>query len=74
MFGERIRVLRTERGLTQEKLAGKSDLTTGFLNNVEHGRKTPSLTTILKLARGLRVDASELLAEFTFAALKKLKL
>jgi transcriptional regulator with XRE-family HTH domain len=74
MFGERIRVLRTERGLTQEKLAGKSGLTTGFLNNVEHGRKTPSLTTILKLARGLRVDASELLTEFTLAALKRLKL
>jgi transcriptional regulator with XRE-family HTH domain len=74
MFGERIRVLRTERGLTQERLAGKSDLTTGFLNNVEHGSKTPSLTTILKLARGLEVDAAELFSGFTLSAVKRLKL
>ena len=73
-FGERIRVLRTERGLTQERLAGKADLTTGFVNNVEHGNKTPSLTTILKLARALEVDAPELLSDFTLSAIKKLRL
>lgn len=71
MFGERIRVLRVERGLTQEKLAGKADLTTGFVNAVEHGRKVPSLTSILKLARALEVDAPELLSEFTLPVLRK---
>jgi transcriptional regulator with XRE-family HTH domain len=60
-FGERIRVLRQERGLTQERLAGKADLTTGFVNAVEHGRKTASLTTILKLARALGVRPGEML-------------
>jgi transcriptional regulator with XRE-family HTH domain len=74
IFGERIRTLRTERGLTQERLAGKADLTTGFVNNVENGNKTPSLTTILKLARALEVDASELLSNFTLPAMKKLRL
>ena len=74
LFGERIRVLRQERGLTQEKLAGKADLTTGFVNGVEHGRKVPSLTTILKLARAMELDASELLSDFTLGALRRLKL
>jgi transcriptional regulator with XRE-family HTH domain len=74
MFGERIRVLRTARGLTQEKLAGKADLTTGFVNNVEHGRKVPSLTTILKLARALDVDAAELMADFVLPTLKRMRL
>jgi len=74
MFGERIRVLRQERGLTQERLAGKADLTTGFVNTIEHGKKVPSLTTILKLARGLEMNAGELLAEFTVAALRKMRL
>jgi transcriptional regulator with XRE-family HTH domain len=74
MFGERIRVLRQERGLTQERLAGKADLTTGFVNNVEHGRKVPSLTTILKLARALEVDAADLFAEFTLPTLKRMTL
>jgi transcriptional regulator with XRE-family HTH domain len=74
MFGERIRVLRLERNLTQERLAGKADLTTGFVNAVEHGRKVPSLTSILKLARAFEVDAAELLSDFTFTALRKMKL
>lgn len=74
LFGERIRVLRTERGLTQERLAGKADLTTGFVNAVEHGRKVPSLTTILKLARALEVNAADLLSDFTLQALRKMKL
>ena len=74
LFGERIRVLRTARGLTQERLAGKADLTTGFVNSVEHGRKVPSLTTILKLARALEVDAADLFSGFTLGALRKMKL
>lgn len=74
LFGERIRVLRQERGLTQEKLAGKADLTTGFVNAVEHGRKSPGLTTILKLARALEVDAPDLLSDFTGATLSRMKL
>jgi transcriptional regulator with XRE-family HTH domain len=74
IFGERIRVLRSERGLSQERLAGKADLTTGFVNAVEHGRKVPSLTTILKLARALDVDGPGLLADFDVATIRKLKL
>jgi transcriptional regulator with XRE-family HTH domain len=66
--------LRQERELTQEKLAGKADLTTGFVNAVEHGKKVPSLTTILKLARALEVDAAELFSGFTLGALRKMKL
>lgn len=74
LFGERIGVLRQERGLTQERLAGKADLTTGFVNAVEHGRKVPSLTTILKLARALEVDAADLLSGFTLSTLRRMKL
>ena len=74
LFGERIRVLRTARNLTQERLAGKADLTTGFVNSVEHGRKVPSLTTILKLARALEVDGAELMSDFTLASLRRMKL
>ena len=74
ILGERIRVLRTARGLTQEKLAGKADLTTGFVNSVEHGRKVASLTTILKLARALEVDAGDLLSDFTLSALRRMRL
>jgi transcriptional regulator with XRE-family HTH domain len=74
LFGERVRELREKRGLSQEKLAQASDLTTSFVSTIERGRKTPSLTTVLKLARGLKVDATELFSGFTFDVVRKLKL
>jgi len=74
VFGERLRKLRDARGLTQEKLAHAADLTTTFVSTIERGRKAPSLNTVLKLARALKVDAAELLADFTYEALRRLKL
>lgn len=74
MFGERLRQLREGCGLTQEKLAQSADLTTSFVSTLERGGKVPSLTTVLKLARGLKVDASALLADFGYETLRKMKL
>ena len=74
IFGKRIRALREERGLSQEKLAQASNLTTGFVSTVESGKKTPSLTTILKLGYGLKVHPSELLSGFMSDVVRKLKL
>jgi transcriptional regulator with XRE-family HTH domain len=73
-FGQRVRELREKRGLSQEKLAQASDLTTSFVSTIEGGKKVPSLTTVLKLARGLKVDAAELFSGFTFDVVRKLKL
>jgi transcriptional regulator with XRE-family HTH domain len=69
-----VKALRESRNISQEKLAQASDLTTSFVSTVERGRKTPSLTTVLKLARGLKVDAAELFAGLTYDVLRKLKL
>jgi transcriptional regulator with XRE-family HTH domain len=74
MFGERVRELREKAGMTQEKLAQASDLTTSFVSTVERGQKMASLNTILKLARGLRIDATELLSGFSYDALRRMKL
>lgn len=74
LFGERVRELREKRGLSQERLAQAANLTTGFVNTVERGKKTPSLTTVVKLARGLKVDAAELFTGLTFDVIRKLKL
>ena len=74
LFGKRVRELREKRGLSQEKLAQASGLTTGFVSTIESGKKTPSLTTILKLGYGLKVHPCELLSAFTFDVIRKLKL
>jgi len=74
IFGDHIRQLREKRGLTQEKLAQVSDLTTSFVSTIERGAKSPSLNTILKLARGLKIDAADLLSDFGYDALRRMKL
>lgn len=73
-FGDVLRRLRSERGLSQERLAEAANLTADYIGFVERGENVPTLTVILKLARALNVDAGELLAEFTLSTLKRMKL
>jgi transcriptional regulator with XRE-family HTH domain len=61
-FGQAVRSLRTEKGLTQEKLALLSGIQRKHLGAIELGRKQPSLVTVSKLAHGLCMSASELVA------------
>jgi transcriptional regulator with XRE-family HTH domain len=48
-------------GLTLEQLAERSSLTPNYIGTVENGRRDPSLSTVLALAKGLGVSAGELL-------------
>lgn len=48
-------------GMTLEKLAEKAKLTPNYLGTVEAGRRDPSLSTVLAVAKALRVPAGELL-------------
>jgi DNA-binding XRE family transcriptional regulator len=54
-LGERVRVLRLERGLTQEELAG-SRFSKEYLSQIERGVSRPTLTTIAWLAERLGAD------------------
>ena len=74
IFGATVRRLRLDRGWTQEELAGRSALTTTYVGQVERGDKVPSLTVVLKLARGLGVTPAELVGGFSAAVLRTLPL
>lgn len=54
---------RAELGLTQRQVAQAGDMNPGTLANIEMGRvtKAPSLGTLEKLARGLKVDVEQLI-------------
>ncbi len=62
-FGDAIRALRDERGLTQEKLADLCGLTTNYVGDTERGERNISLRALWQFADGLGVSASELLRE-----------
>jgi transcriptional regulator with XRE-family HTH domain len=60
-FGARVRELRTAMGLSQEKFAGKAKMDRTYIVGIETGARNPSLTTICKLAKALKVEAGELM-------------
>lgn len=59
-LGNRIRLLRVQRGLTQEKLAERAGLTPKFLGEVERVETNPSATSLVRIAEGLAVDIGDL--------------
>lgn len=59
-LGDRVRTLRTARGMSQEDLGEASGLHRTYIGHLERGEVNPSLLNILKVAAALDVDASEL--------------
>ncbi len=59
-FGDRLRALRVEVGMTQEALAQASGLHWTYIGQIERGTRNLTLKNILRLARGLGVGAARL--------------
>lgn len=56
VFGQRLQILRTRRGITREQLGGLLGFSGSWVKSVESGRlKTPKLEVILRIAEILRV-------------------
>lgn len=64
-LGERIRQRRTELDLSQEDLAERSNLHRNYIGGVERGERNISLINILKIAKALELDPSELVENLT---------
>lgn len=60
-FAQRVRVLREEQGISQEKLAERAGLHRTYIGMVERLECNPSLICIYKIANGLGIDVKELL-------------
>jgi transcriptional regulator with XRE-family HTH domain len=61
-LGEAVAARRQELGLTQEALSLRADLHQRWISNVETGKRNPSYASLRRLAVGLDLAASELLA------------
>ena len=59
-FGRNVARVRTERGLSQDKLAEKADLDRTFVSGIERGVRNPGIKTVLRIARALNVSVADL--------------
>ncbi len=60
-FGQRLRALRAERGISQDTLAERTGIHATAIGRLERGTREPRLKTILRLADGLRTQPGKLL-------------
>ena len=59
-LGARVRKTRLEKGMTQEELAEKADISLNFMSLIENGRNM-SVQTLVNIAEGLGVSVQYLL-------------
>ncbi len=60
IFGKRVRELRKNRNLSQEKFALKINMDRTYLASVESGKRNISIENIYKIANGLEITLEEL--------------
>ena len=61
LFGDRLREIRIQRKLSQEKLAELADLHRNYVGGIERGERNVSLINIVKLAHALAVRPAKLI-------------
>lgn len=59
-FGKRVRFIRKERGLTQEKLSEMTDMDPQHFCKMENGSHFPSPKNLVKIAAALNVNIQDL--------------
>lgn len=62
-IGTKIRNLRNQNGLTQEELADRTELTKGFISQLERGLTAPSVSTLLDIVECLGTNLSDFFHE-----------
>jgi transcriptional regulator with XRE-family HTH domain len=51
--GDRIREIRESKGMNQDRLADKAQISKGFLSDIENGKRNPSSDNLLRIANVL---------------------
>lgn len=62
-IGEKLRLLRLQRGLTQEDLADRCELSKGFISQVERNLASPSIATLTDMLECLGSSLSAFFSE-----------
>ena len=62
-IGEKIKRLRTKLGLTQEELAARTELSKGFISQLERDLTSPSIATLMDILEALGTNVSDFFRE-----------
>lgn len=62
-IGNKIKELRVQKGLTQEELANRAELSKGFISQIERDLTSPSIATLTDILQVLGTDLSSFFSE-----------
>jgi transcriptional regulator with XRE-family HTH domain len=62
-IGVKVKQLRLQRGLTQEELAARTELTKGFISQLERDLTSPSIATLMDILAALGTDVASFFSE-----------
>lgn len=60
LLAKRLKEIRSEKGITQEELAYRSELTLSQIARIETIKINPTISTVFKIVRALDVPLNEL--------------
>jgi len=60
-LSKKIRHLRKLRRMSQEELAFKAGIDRSYMGNIERGESSPTIITVFKISRALKVNMPQLL-------------
>ena len=63
LLGNRIRIAREKKGITQEELADRVNISPSHISVIERGVKTVRIDTVVRIANELDVSADYLLQD-----------
>lgn len=61
-LGAAVRVIREERGISQVAFSERTGFMQSWISETERGKRNPSWSNVVRLARGLGVTPAELVA------------
>ena len=68
LLAKRLKEIRAEKGISQEELAYRSELTLSQIARIETTKTNPTISTLFKIIRTLEISPSDL---FNFELPKK---
>jgi transcriptional regulator with XRE-family HTH domain len=60
-FGEKLQKVRKSQDVSQEELAAKLSMHRTYVGMIERGERNPTVRTLYKIAKALKVKSSDLL-------------
>ena len=61
IFSEKLQLIRRNKGLTQEELADRAELSKGFISQVERDITSPSIATLVDILQCLVMEEQSFL-------------